>query len=279
VRAHADLHSHSKFSDGKFSPRELIGMANSIDLGGLALTDHGTLDGLEEFMKCENPKDILRVSGVEIGTLHEGLEIHIIGYFVHKESGKLQSELERIRKARVIRFPKMVAKLDEMGIHVPSESIEEILQGVESPARPHLARLLVQHGFAKDMTEAFGKYLGKGKPAYVKRKRLDAIEAVELIKSSGAVPVIAHPLIINDSRVKPILETLREHGLEGVETEYDYTHLGLDVKTERIRRYANELNLVCTGGSDFHGDDERIQLGCVTVPIEVINELEMRRNT
>ena len=279
MRAHADLHSHSKFSDGRLSPRELVELATSIELGGLALTDHDTLDGLDEFMRCYNPNDILRVSGVEIGTEYEDLEIHIIGYFVHKESGRLQSELERLRKARVIRFPKMVAKLDDMGIHIPNESIEEILQGVESPARPHLARLLVQHGFAKDMTEAFGKYLGKGKPAYVKRERLDAIEAVELIKSSGAVPVMAHPLIINESRVKPILETLREHGLEGVETEYDYSHLGLDVKTERIKHYANELNLVCTGGSDFHGDDERIQLGCVTVPIEVINELEMRRNT
>ncbi len=279
VKARADLHTHSKFSDGLLKPTELIELAATIRLGGIALTDHDTLDGLYEFTHCSNPADIRRVAGVEIGTEFRGKEIHILGYYVDDKSKNLQDLLKRLRDARILRFPKMIAKLEEMGIHIPEESIERILTGVESPARPHLARLLVEHGFTEDLDESFSKYVGVGKPAYVRKERVETTEAIEVLKETGAVPVMAHPLFNEIPNLKEVLNILRDRGLEGIELEYDYSHIGLNVNNDSLKKYAKEFDLVCTGGSDFHGDDERIRLGSVSVPLSVIDELEDRRET
>ncbi|MFW9944353.1 MAG: PHP domain-containing protein, partial [Candidatus Sifarchaeia archaeon] len=199
VRARADLHTHSAYSDGSDAPAVLVKKAEEIGLGGLALTDHDTLKGLEDFMDAALRANLTGVPGVEISTEHDGKEVHVLGYFVPFESEELRNRLEPLSNARQVRFLKMVEKLREIRIDVKQEEVDYVLRGVESPGRPHLAELLVRKGVVRNSAEAFKQYLVEGKPAYVKKERLGTVEAINLLRSVGAVPVIAHPLSIETS--------------------------------------------------------------------------------
>ncbi|MHA2431794.1 MAG: PHP domain-containing protein [Candidatus Thorarchaeota archaeon] len=273
VRDRADLHTHSEYSDGSDTPAVLVRKAEEIGLGGIALTDHDTLEGLKDFMDAASTANLTRVPGVEISTEHDGKEVHVLGYFVPFESEELRNRLETLSTAREVRFPKMVEKLRELGIDVRQEGVDEVLQGVESPGRPHLARLLVRMGVVKDSTEAFRLYLGDGKPAYVRKDRLGTVETVKLLRSVGAVPVIAHPLTIETSNLGGFLRHLQESGAVGVEVEYDYAPVGVVGGPENVRTAIQSLGFIETGGSDYHGDIAMARLGAATVDVGVIERL------
>ncbi|MHA1936892.1 MAG: PHP domain-containing protein [Candidatus Thorarchaeota archaeon] len=273
ARALADLHTHSALSDGTDSPTDLVRLADEMMLGGIALTDHDTIIGLKEFMEAKASPDLLRVPGLELSADYGNQEVHILGYFVPLESKMLDSKLGDLRNRRRYKFSKMVGKLHNLGIELEQDEIEERLQGVESPGRPHLAALLVKKGIVATTGEAFDLYLGEGKPAYVEKKRMHVFEAIGLLKSVGAVPVVAHPLTVDVPNLGEFLETLAKAGIRGVEVEYDYKPVRIDANLENVRRFTTELGLIETGGSDYHGDSWMGALGSITVPVETIDIL------
>jgi predicted metal-dependent phosphoesterase TrpH len=279
ARAHADLHTHSALSDGTDSPTELVRLAEELNLGGIALTDHDTIRGLREFMEAKASPDLLRVSGLELSADYNSQEVHILGYFVPLESKKLDGKLEDLRNRRQYKFSKMVDKLYNLGIEVEQGEIEDILTGVESPGRPHLASLLVKKEIVRTTGEAFDLYLGEGKPAYVEKKRMHAFKAIDLLKSVGAVPVVAHPLTVKVPDLQAFLERLAGAGILGVEVEYDYRPVGLEVSLDEVKRVTQDLGLIETGGSDYHGNTWMASLGSTTVPVETINALKSAANT
>lgn len=273
MRTRADLHVHSNLSDGVHSPAELLSIASDLNLGALALTDHDTIDGLVEFMNAEVHGCPIRIPGVEISTEHKGVEAHLLGYYVPTRAPKLVKKLKTLEESRRRRFPKMRNCLESEGIQLFDDDINQILQGVKAPGRPHMAKLLIQRGYVKDIEEAFHKYLGKGKPGYVKKEYADIGDAIGLLRFEGAVPVLAHPLTMQLPDLRSTLIELRELGLLGVEVEYDYQHLRLNVKPGEVQEIAEGLGLIETGGSDYHGDGAHRNLGGVTVPIHVVDNL------
>ena len=273
VRARADLHTHSAYSDGSDAPAVLVKKAEEMGLGGLALTDHDTLKGLKEFMDAALHASLIGVPGVEISTEHDGKEVHVLGYFVPFESEELQKKLEPLSNARQVRFLKMVEKLQEIAIDVRQEEVDDVLRGVESPGRPHLAELLVRKGVVRNSAEAFKQYLVEGRPAYVKKERLGTVEAIKLLRSVGGVPVIAHPLSIETSNLREFLGHLQMAGALGVETEYDYTPWGTAGSPKDVRTAIQGLGFIETGGSDYHGDIALAELASATVEIGRIEEL------
>lgn len=274
VRARADLHTHSSGSDGTDSPAELVRKADVMNLGGIALTDHDSVAGIQEFMDAEASAELIRVAGLEISTEYENKEVHILGYFVPLDSKPLNDRLEFLRKSRHERLPKIIRKLNEQGLDITLDELLEELEGVASPGRPHVAQLLIKKGFVKDTMEAFQKYLASGKPAYVKKARMQTLEAVKLLKSVGTVPVLAHPLTIKVQNLRSFIETLMDAGLMGVEVEYDYSFLGMHRTSDEVRQVIQGLDILHTGGSDYHGTVHYTKLGSVTVPVDVIDSLE-----
>jgi predicted metal-dependent phosphoesterase TrpH len=273
ARARADLHTHSALSDGYDSPTELVKKADELRLGGIALTDHDTIMGLREFMEAKASSDLLRVPGLELSADYDSQEVHILGYFVPLESTELDSNLQDLRNRRQSKFSKMVEKLNNLGIELQQGEIDEILTGVESPGRPHLASLLVRKGIVKNTEEAFELYLGKGKPAFVEKKRMHAFKAIDLLKSVGAVPVVAHPLTVKVADLREFLQDLANAGVRGVEVEYDYRTVGFEASLAEVMRVTQELGLIETGGSDYHGNSWMGGLGSITVPVETIEVL------
>jgi predicted metal-dependent phosphoesterase TrpH len=274
VRARADLHTHSSASDGSDSPTELVRKADAIKLGGIALTDHDSLDGIQEFMNAEASEHLIRVPGLEISTEYDKKEVHILGYFVPLDSKPLNEELEFLRKSRHERLPKIVQKLNDLGCDVTIDELYEDLEGVASPGRPHVAQLLIKKGFVETTLEAFQKYLASDKPAYVKKARMKTLEAVKLLKSVGAVPVLAHPLTIEIQDLRSFIETLMTAGLLGIEVEYDYSFMGMNRTSDEVKEVIQGLDILHTGGSDYHGTVHYTELGSVSVPIEVIESLK-----
>ena len=279
VRARADLHTHSSASDGSDSPSELARKADEMSLGGIALTDHDTLDGITEFMETDVSDELIRVPGLEISTEYEDREVHILGYFVPLNSKPLNDQLEILRKARHDRLPKMVQKLVDLGFDVTIEELYEDLEGVASPGRPHVAQMLVKKEIVQTTSEAFQKYLAADRPAYVRKERMNALDAVRLLRSVGAVPVLAHPLTIKIPDLYSLIQTLVKEGLLGVEVEYDYSFMGMTRSSEEVREISQDWHLFQTGGSDYHGTIHVTELGSITVPIEVIDEMQKRVTT
>jgi 3',5'-nucleoside bisphosphate phosphatase len=269
----ADLHLHSSVSDGVHTPSQLVQMGTKLALGAIALTDHDTIDGNREFVSASAPENIIRIPSVEISTECWDKEAHLLGYFVPLESENLENRLQELEEARIERLPKMVAKLEELGIHIDNRIVNHILKDTTSPGRPHLARALVEEGVVEDVDQAFKRYLGKDKPAYVKKDRMKTDDAIKLLKSEGAVPVLAHPLTVQTDDYSEFIGNLVDKGLLGIETEYSYQHLVVDGNTHEIREIAREYNLIETGGSDHHGDDVRSLIGEVTVPMRIVEKL------
>jgi predicted metal-dependent phosphoesterase TrpH len=273
VRARADLHTHSSFSDGTDSPAELVRLADELQLGGIALTDHDTVNGLKDFLNADASEDLIRVPGIELSSEYQGREVHVLGYFVPLDSVSMEKKLEHLRDVRRKRFPKMVEKLRELGFEIAQSEVDDILQNVEAPGRPHLAILMKQLGLVESTREAFSLYIGEGKPAYVKKARLSTPDAIRFLREEGAVPVIAHPLSSGFPNLREFLFEMREFGLMGVEADYNYRPMKIAVNPESVKDAIAGLDLIATGGSDYHGGQWMGKFAEVTVPLEVIEKL------
>lgn len=239
-----DLHCHTTASDGALAPAEVVRLAHAAGVGVLAITDHDTVAAVEEAAVEARPLGVRIVPGVEISARLGDKEIHVLGHFVDPSDARLLSSLADFGHKRRERAERMVEQLRAHGAPLP---LEEVLEGEGSVGRPHLARLLVAHGHARDFREAFDRWLGKGKPGWVDRPMPAAEDAIALIRGAGGAASLAHPRLSRVSGEE--LVSLARAGLSGVEVD----HPRQDGDARRILRLAaGSLGLEATAGSDFH---------------------------
>jgi hypothetical protein len=261
-----DLHIHSTASDGTLAPAEIIALAVRLGLGAISITDHDSIAGSREALLSGVPADLGFLTGVEISAepppSYPGAgSIHILGYGLRLDDPELNRTLEKLQDSRRQRNPEIIARLNKLGIAIRIEEVErEAADG--QPGRPHIAKLLVQKGVVKTIDDAFDRYLGNGKPAYVDKYRIESNHAIELINAAGGIPVLAHPCLLELERVEPLEDLLQEMmsmGLKGLEVYYPLH------SPEQARQYADlalRHHLLMTGGTDFHGDIQpEIQMG------------------
>jgi predicted metal-dependent phosphoesterase TrpH len=265
-----DLHLHSTASDGQLSPADVVCKAAELGLAVIALADHDTVEGIVPALTAAEAFPRLKViPAVEVSTDVPHGEVHVLGYFIDYSDRELLDALAGMRHSRVKRAQKMVARLKNLGIHVEWERVQE-LAGSGAIGRPHIAQAMLERNYTTSFQEAFTKYLGRDGPAYVEREKITSVETVELILRADGLPVLAHPLTIDNPEI--LISELREAGLVGIEAYYDgYTTSEIN----RLVSLANEYNLIATGGSDYHGiDDSReTMIGGVGVPLESAERL------
>lgn len=263
----ADLHTHTTASDGTLSPAALVRRAHAAGITCLAVTDHDTFAGLPEAAAEAARAGMTLVPGVELSTDATGREVHVLGYFCRADGGPLVDLLAEMRVARARRVEEIVTRLRAAGVPVALEQVLAVA-GEGAPGRAHVARALVGLGCAASVPEAFDRYLLPGRPGYVPRRKLHPADAVRRVVDAGGVAVLAHPGLIGDDGVLPELIWA---GLRGIEALYP-AH-----SPDQVRDYlalADDLGLIATGGSDFHGAGERWgDLGSVTVPDAVAARL------
>lgn len=281
-----DLHTHSNKSDGSLTPRELIRYAADKGLAAIALSDHDTTDGIDEALAEAN---LLKGEGInlevipaiEFSTEYEGRDIHILGLYINYKAPAFLKYLKDFRDSRDLRNIKMCDKLREHGVDITYEQLCAEYPG-SVLTRAHYAAFLMNHGYAKNRSEAFDKYVGDHASCFVPREKVTPMQAVELILRVGGIPILAHPILYHLS--KPKLETLvsqlKEVGLVGIEAIYcTYS----PSEEAQIRRLAKQYDLLLSGGSDFHGDnkpglDLGVGYGKLFVPDEILTDLKGWRN-
>lgn len=255
-----DLHIHSTASDGTKRPEELVNEAVSKSLAVMSITDHDTLEGIPEGIRAAELGGIEFVPGVELSVdLDEaGLTAHLLGYFpgispeiLLDSSSSLGRAIDYVQGGRSRRNPRILEKLSISGMHIQMKDVEELSDG-DVVGRPHIAQAMLNAGYVGSMKEAFDRFLGKGRPAYVDRDRLPVVEAIEIIRLSGGLPVMAHPgyIEMNDRRLGSFFHRMKDCGLSGVEVFYP-THSASTVRM--LVELAERLDLLVTGGTDYHG--------------------------
>ena len=267
-----DLHTHSTWSDGTLTPAALVTEAARRSLRVLALTDHDTLAGLPDAEVASRDAGIEFVPGVELSTDAASFEIHILGYYVDSSDGVMTARLAELAAQRVTRTERIVSRLNEIGVPVSLERVLDIA-GAGSVGRPHVARAIIEVGHAASISDAFDRYLGAGRPAFVPRERTLPEDSVRLLAAAGAVPVLAHPLSTGD--VEGTLRRLIPAGLAGMEVYYGEYDLAT---RNELAEIARRWGLIPTGGSDYHGPGfkEGRDLGSAGVPLSVAVRLRQR---
>ncbi len=260
-----DLHVHTYFSDGTLSPAAVVALATERGLAALSITDHDSIESLEPAREAVGPSLDL-VPGIELSSLYEGLDLHILGYYVDPGHESLSRRLERFRDDRQQRAMAMIQRLRDLGVGLdPAEVVH--LAGPGVIGRPHIARAMVKAGHVPSLDDAFRRYLGRGGRAFVPRTSFKAEEAIDLVHAAGGVSVIAHPGPLLPDRV---IEDLADSGLRGIEIWHPQ-HNSATVR--RYRALAQRLGLLETGGSDFHGAHRGPDLGGVRVPLRAWHRL------
>lgn len=268
-----DLHTHTTASDGSMTPVELVRHAYEKGLSAVAVTDHDTIAGVESALKEGNRLGIEVIPGVEISVdfskwnesgdssspdspvkklpLPLSAEMHLLGYFFNGKYPSIANTLEELHEKREQRNPKIVKKLNELGFDITLSEVNRLAAGGNA-GRPHIARIMIEKGYAASMEEAFDKYLAAGRPAYFKKDKLTPAEGISEIIRSGGVPVLAHPiyLYMNSEQLDILLGQLAKAGLKGIEAYYtDNTQ----EQTAELLYLSEKHRLLATGGSDFHG--------------------------
>ncbi len=268
-----DLHCHTNASDGTMGPSEIIDLAIKRGIELLAITDHDTVKGIPEALKYSIKKNINMIPGVEISAAFTPGTMHICGYFIDIENEDLNKGLAFIQNSRKNRNPKIIEKLNQTGISISMEEVREEA-GNDQIGRPHFARALIKKGYANDFEEAFNKYLGKGASAYVNRPHLTFEESIELIHGAGGIAVIAHPSLLNyqsNEEYKQHLKTFKNKGLDGIEA---FSGHHSTEECELFYQIGNDLDMIITGGSDFHGENNPgVNLGSFYLPKEITKNI------
>ncbi len=252
-----DLHLHTTASDGIFDAWQIARLAQRANVTFFSVTDHDTLAALPQAADAAYERGLAFIPGVEISTEGDE-EVHILGYGVDDQNSELLSRLRQAEQDRMDRILSMGAKLKGMGFSLPMDEI--VAKAGGSLGRPHLARAMMDRGYVESVQEAFEKYIGKGKPAYLPRKTMTAAQAVSLLRDCGAVPVLAHPGLIRWplERLLPMLKVWQAAGLRGLEV-YHPANAGNYPYWDKLAR---ERGLLVTGGSDFHdGTSSHGQIG------------------
>jgi 3',5'-nucleoside bisphosphate phosphatase len=259
-----DLHTHTTFSDGTFTPEELVALARERGLTAVAVTDHDSTEGIGRALDAAKDGGPEIVPGVEFSTVRDGQGIHVLAYWVDLHHDRFQAELRRLRVDRFSRGEQMVAKLRELGHPISFERVRDIAEG-KNIVRPHIAQALVEAGVVPTIEDAFTPALIKdGGRAYVEKHALDPVAALELIKEADGLAVVAHPGLFREGLGVPdeVIEELAAAGLDGIEARHPDHPPGAET---RYRDMARRLGLVVTGSSDCHGTRyDPVRLGSVT---------------
>lgn len=262
-----DLHTHTLCSDGLQTPTQVVEAALERGLAALAITDHDSLQGLDEARRRAAGTGLEIVPGVELSTAAGELEVHVLGYFFDETNAEFLAQLRRFRDVRRERVRAILGRLGELGMPLDEAEVFGCARG-EAVGRPHVAEAMVARGYALHLDDAFRRFLGTHRPAWVPKPVLTPPDAVRLVASAGGVTSVAHPATIGDDRV---LDELAAAGLHGIEC----IHPKHDAATEaRYREIAARHGLLVTGGSDSHGRRPGgIPLGYGNVPASVVEEL------
>ena len=256
-----DLHVHSTASDGSYPPAEVVRLAGEQGLTAIALTDHDTIDGVPEALTAGEALGVEVIPGVEISAQFPEGNMHILGYFVDHRSGILAERLAVLKKARADRNPRIIAQLNDLEIPITLEQVKKVSGGGQI-GRPHIARALLEGGYVLSIQEAFDIYLRQGGLAYASKFRFPPAEAIAMIQEAQGIPVLSHPFTLgltDPHELRAILEDLIPLGLAGLEVFYaEHTP---EQETQYLK-LAQKLDLLITGGSDFHGlNKPDVQLG------------------
>ncbi len=273
-----DMHTHTTASDGMSTPSELVLSALKAGLAGLAITDHDTVAGIPEAMEAGKACHMQVIPGVEISTVHEGIDIHVLGYWIHTADPLFLQRLKDLRGVRNRRNQMILQKLEDLGVPVTMEELKASLQAKkgkgETIGRPHIAEVMVQKGYVKHIREAFDLYLASGSRAYVNLQRITPETAIQWIHEAGGAAVLAHPGLY---RKDEMIDRLIKNGLDGIEAYHS------DHSTEDEARYARmaaKNSLIATAGSDYHGERNgqifHGRIGSRSVSMEVAELLKNR---
>lgn len=265
----ADLHLHTIFSDGTYTPDQIVDVSKREGLSCIAIADHDTVNAIEPaFLSAQVTEELEILPAVELSAEYDGLEIHILGYLIDYRDERLVKKLDFLREKRIKRIHKMVDKLRGLNINIEAGDVEK-LAGEGTIGRLHLARLMLKNEYVNSVFEAFQRYIGDKSPAYICGFHFGPQEAIKLIKDIGGIAVLAHPYSINHDELIPLL---LDYGLDGLEVYYpDYT----PNQTVYYEHLAQKYNLLITGGSDFHGEAKpQVQIGSVKIPYKLVERLK-----
>ncbi len=264
----ADLHLHTTFSDGTETPARVVELVQSAGVSAMAITDHDNVEAIPIAQPVAERFGIELIPGIEMSASAEGLEVHLLGFFIDPGDPALQRHLAEQQARRVARVHEMVRKLQRIGVRIEAEEIFKVA-GDGTVGRPHVARVLLKHGYVSTLSEAFSRYIGPDNPGFVPGSPLSPAQVIRVIRQAGGVPVLAHPVYLKRD---PLIEAFVRDGLAGLEV-YHSGHT-----PDLVRHYeqlADQLHLLKTGGSDYHGDSkEGLPVGAVKVPYALIEALK-----
>ena len=276
-----DLHTHSSVSDGVDDPVALMQLAADGGVDTIALTDHDTLDGIDEARSAAHGLGIDFIPGVELSVDHDGFKIHMLVYYVEPGEGPIQDRLAYLQAGRAERNVKIVERLNELGYEITMDDVRAQAKG-PSVGRPHLADALIEHGYFPDRDSVFEDLLRDGGRAYFPRLRLSAVDAIALSREGGGVPVIAHPATIGATAEEydQLFRELTAAGLGGIEAHHSMHDPAL---REHLTTVAHALGIAATGGSDYHGAGKRpydlgVGAGDLRVPPSALDELRRQQH-
>ncbi|MDE6916350.1 MAG: HAD hydrolase family protein, partial [Lachnospiraceae bacterium] len=249
-----DLHAHSRCSDGTLTPCELVDYAIEKGLRAVALTDHDTVDGLDEFTEYAEGKAIEVIPGIEYSTEYNGRDVHIVGLFIDHKAPVFQEYLTRFQQSRTDRNYKLCANLREAGLDITFEALEEANPGAVI-TRAHYAAYLMDKGYVRSRKEAFERYLGDDTPYFVHREKVTPEAVIEVTLQAGGIPILAHPTLyrLGREQLEVLVRRLKKAGLMGIECYYS-TYSAAEER--EMKALAEKYNLMQSGGSDFHGDNK-----------------------
>ncbi len=278
ARGCIDLHIHSTASDGSLTPPEIIDMASRIGLEAISITDHDTSEGARQALQSFIPAHLKFITGIEMSAAGpKGFQIkgglHILGYGIDPEDGSLVQMMNKLREIRENRTIRIIEKLNGLGLALTLEQVEAEV-GKGTAGRPHVAKAMIRAGLARDINDAFDRYLADERPAYVGKERVSCRQAFDLIHGAGGLPVLAHPYLIERgdmAALKKLVGQLCDMGLKGLEAYYPQH---TPEATAQYLELADHYHLLVTGGSDFHGEvTPDIQMGIGSGDLRVPSDL------
>lgn len=272
-----DLHVHSTCSDGTYTPAELVDYAVEKGLEAFALTDHDTVDGIDEAQAAAQGRPVRVIPGIEYSTRYLERDVHIVGLFIDYHSKVFCDYLTQFMDSRTARNHKLCAKLAQAGLDIDYEALTEMFPHAVI-TRAHYAKYLLAKGYVKSYTEAFERYLGDRTPYFVPREKITPKEVIEVTRAAGGVPILAHPTLykLGREQLDLLVATLTQQGLMGIEGIYStYTA----AEEREIKALAAKYHLLCSGGSDFHGAtkpglDLGVGYGRLYVPDAYLQDIE-----
>jgi len=260
----ADLHIHTSVSDGWLSPEEAVEQANIAGLAAISIADHDSVNGIEAAIWAGKKYGVEVIPGVELSSEFEGQELHILGYFIDWHDKWFRDKLLTIQEARIDRAKRILERLRDLNINISYNTVIVIAGG--AVGRPHIAQAMLDRNYVRTVQEAFEKYLGISRPAYVGKYPLSPAEAIRMIRRVGGISALAHPMF---ARTDEVLPELVDKGLQAIEA-YHSRH---DVAaTRHFEQLAKKYDLFIVGGSDAHGRE--VPVGAVRIPYEFVEKLK-----